>query len=109
MTDHNTLQEHRLLDNETTQCVRQAFHVNARKLRMDFGAEEAQVRVDDAADAAIALIVEAGFDSSDSDLFGNEVSDVLQTLLQIAMMRCPQLADRIMGRDDVIIKAVELS
>jgi hypothetical protein len=49
-----------------------------------------------AQEAAIKLLEMAGFDAQDSDHFGDEMGDVVQTLLTIAMMRCPQLAERIM-------------
>lgn len=52
-----------------------------------------------AQEAAIELITMAGFDGQDSDHFGVEMGDVVQTLLQIVMIRCPQLANRITGTD----------
>lgn len=52
-------------------------------------------------DAAISLIVEGGFDSSDSDVvLGGDMSDVCQTLLAAAFMLQPQLATRVLNLPD---------
>jgi hypothetical protein len=53
-----------------------------------------------ALEAAIELIDMAGFGPEDSDAYGKEMSDHTQTLLTMALMRCPQLAERILGRAD---------
>jgi hypothetical protein len=48
-----------------------------------------------AQDAAISVIIEGGFDDTDSDLIlGAEMSDLVQTALEIAFMLQPQLATR---------------
>lgn len=60
----------------------------------------AEDNFDQAVDAAMELIVMAGFDPEDSDAYGMEMSDHTQTLLTMALMRCPQLADRILGHTD---------
>ena len=57
--------------------------------------ERASEITDAAQEAAIKLLEMAGFDAQDSDHFGAEMGDVVQTLLMIAMMRCPQLAERV--------------
>lgn len=53
-----------------------------------------------AIEAAIELIGMGGFGPEDSDAYGKEMSDYVQTLLTAAFMRCPQLAERILGRAD---------
>src|SRR6478735_1999623 len=59
--------------------------------------------VESAAEAAIKLIILAGFDEQDSDYFGAEMGDIVQSLLTVVMLRCPQLRDRL------IEDAIELS
>lgn len=49
--------------------------------------------VEVANEAAIELIANAGFDAQDSDQLGSEMSDHVQTLLAMAILRCPELAD----------------
>lgn len=48
-----------------------------------------------ATDAAISVIIEGGFDDTDSDLIlGADMADLVQTALEIAFMLQPQLATR---------------
>ena len=46
-----------------------------------------------AMEAAIDAIVQAGFDSQDSDHLGSEMCEDVQTLLTLAFIRCPELMD----------------
>lgn len=55
-----------------------------------------------AREAAVELIIMAGFDGSDSDHLGDEMGSTVQTLLTVVMLRCPQLADRILGKDNIV-------
>lgn len=48
---------------------------------------------DIAADRAIDCIAAAGFDADDSDHLGAAMGDDVQTLLQLAFIRCPELMD----------------
>ena len=51
--------------------------------------------------AAISLIIEGGYDAYDSDLIlGAEMSDLVQTALEIAFMLQPQLATRQLDMPD---------
>jgi hypothetical protein len=86
--------------------------LNATELELALvDTDERATEITDAAqEAAIELITMAGFDAQDSDHFGSEMGDVVQTLLTVVMMRCPQLADRITGVDpDVNIVGLEQS
>jgi len=51
--------------------------------------------VDEAQQAAIELIIMAGFDAQDSDYFGAEMGDTVQSLLTVVILRCPQLRNRL--------------
>lgn len=70
----------------------------------DLVREEEEVQIETAHEAADALITMAGFDNDDSDHFGATMGSVVHSALSIALMRCPQLAERLMGyADDVQI------
>jgi uncharacterized protein (UPF0276 family) len=55
--------------------------------------------LEDCREAAIDLIVMAGFDQDDSDHQGDSMDNVVQSLLMVVMARCPQMRDRILGKD----------
>jgi hypothetical protein len=86
--------------NEITAAAVKAL-LNATVLELSLlDTEDNAARIEDGAqEAAIQLITLAGFDAQDSDHFGAEMSDIVQSLLQIVMIRCPQLADRLTGVD----------
>lgn len=46
-----------------------------------------------AREAAESLIVDGGYGPDDSDLFGSEMGDLVQTLLMCAIMRQPDMVD----------------
>ena len=66
---------------------------------IDLQTEEELDQIDQSVEAATRLIEMAGFDLSDSDHFGAEMGSVVHNLLATAMMRCPQLARRILCED----------
>lgn len=73
---------------------------------MDLQREDELDQIDRATEAAERLIEMAGFDKDDSDHFGAVMGGAygaagpVHSLLAIAMMRCPQLALRILGEDE---------
>jgi hypothetical protein len=54
---------------------------------------------EDAREAAIQLLIMAGFDESDSDNWGAEMGDVAQSLATVLMLRVPQLRQRIFDNE----------
>lgn len=83
------------------EAIRDLFNVTMgdTAITSDFAVEECQ-------EAAIELIIMAGFDCDDSDAFGFKMGDRVQRLLEVVMAMCPQLRERIIGQaDDVRIVA----
>jgi hypothetical protein len=48
-------------------------------------------------EAAISLLVKAGYQPTDKDATGKMVEDEVQTLLMIALLRCPKLVDLLLA------------
>lgn len=91
---------------QTAEMVKALYNSTILELNLSDTPDRAETLIDGAQEAAIELIVMAGFDAQDSDHFGAEMSDIVQTLLTIVMVRCPQMADRINKYDEVTIEAI---
>lgn len=88
--------ERPLREDEITEVTRDLYH--GHTLRSEVSDEE----MDSAQEAAIELIVLAGFDEGDSDHFGAEMGDIVQSLLTVVMLRVPQLRDRLNSKSVII-------
>lgn len=56
--------------------------------------------IEEAKEAAIMLLIDAGRDESEDDTWGDDMGDSAQSLLTVVMLRVPALARRVLGIDE---------
>lgn len=71
------------------------------KLAAENDIETAHQMYHAAGDAAIDLLVASGYDSQDSDQWGQEIGDLVQSLLTVVILRAPDLAEHLLGMDNI--------
>jgi hypothetical protein len=86
-----------LREDQVTDLVRELYHGHTLR-----ESEVSESELDHATEAAIELIILAGFDEGDSDHWGAEMGDIVQSLLTVVMLRVPQLRERLTDHEIVL-------
>jgi len=88
---------------ESASLLPQIYRQHLLEINTTDDATMAETVIENAVEAAIKLLFMAGFDAQDSDHFGDEMGDSAQTLLTMVMMRCPELATKVLDASNAAL------